>query len=328
VPPGVPGPDPADALGGEPPSDALWRLLSGIEGSLAVAPGGDPVVFGVVGSPTYEPGHVELWWHVLPGGRHPADAVAGVRAPDDWLAIGAVCRGLARHLDRPCTGASDGPHDVLVVTAVERSGATATRLRTGDDVIETSEPPEGRLADALRCTFGLPTAPPPAGPLELWTAVWLDRLVEAAVVTPDDLRAWSAVTALHPGAPPGASGRPAPEPDGLVAVAAARAEAWPWRRLRTEAHAIDLGPAAPGPGVASWMDDGLFARTLLAGLPPIADLLATLDDLLPASLVARITATVAATSAVLAPGAGPAPASAPGRAAVTERAAAGREAPR
>jgi hypothetical protein len=91
------------------------------------------------------------------------------------------------------------------------------------------------------------------------------------------------------------------EPDALAADALALADMWPWRRLRTEPHQLDVGPSPVASRIAAWMDDGMFARWLLGAFPPMPDLLATCDDLLPRPIVARLLATVSTTLDAMAP---------------------------
>jgi len=336
------------------------------------------VLFSVSG-PAAERSVVEVGWHPIDA-DDPIDALLGFVAPAGWHAIGIVSTGRARPLDddglprsvlRPSRRAPRAPEPARVVLAIARSGMSLSRVRVGARVFDTTEAVQGRVADGLRRAFGLPTAPPPGTSAELWTTVWLDRIVEAAVAAdPARLRSWSEVAALHPAAgaaspfaPPPSTAAPPPaatpsptaapspadprppddpagppdppavpsagpdggpagttcgidrfgpsqppratpdpagdaarrEPAALAADAVALADMWPWNRLRVERHQLDVGPSPVASHIAAWMDDGMFARWLLGAFPPLPDLLATCDDLLPRPIVDRLLATVTAT---------------------------------
>jgi hypothetical protein len=176
-------------------------------------------------------------------------------------------------------------------------------LRRSGEVTELPGRPEGVVADACRRALALPTGPPPASTLELWTAAWLDRVVELASRSDarSRLRTWSAVAGLH--AAVGARGsRPdaALDPMALAAAARALAEAWPWARLRQDPSVADVPGPPTAHELATWMDDGMWARWLLARLPAVDDLLAAVRALLPSVLADGVELVVAA--AVEAPG--------------------------
>lgn len=208
-----------------------------------------------------------LAWTPLEG-VHPLDVLLGAVAPPHWRAIGVRARGIA--------AGPDGTDDVVVTLLVDRSGAAASTMRRGDAVVPLPGRPDGMVADACRRALGLPTAPPPASTVGLWTLVWLDRLVAAAGArAPGQGWSWADVARLHPAvtaAPAPGTGPPSPA---AVAVAAqALAEAWPWAQLRTAPSVVDLPGGAPGPTVSRWMDDGMWARFALGAYPAVADLVA------------------------------------------------------
>lgn len=217
-----------------------------------------------------------LAWLPLQG-AHPLEALLGYVAPPEWWAIGVCAPGRAH--------SADGTDDVTATLLVDRTGATASILQRGDDREVLPGRPDGVLADACRRALGLPTAPPPWSSLMLWTQAWLDRIVEADGARPPGLPSlsWAAVARLHP-----ASTGPG-DPVALALDAAALAEAWPWARLRAESGVADLAGARPSPALAQWMDDGMWARWLLAGLPGGTDLLAAVQDLLTAPMAEAVT---------------------------------------
>src|SRR5690606_3096871 len=149
--------------------------------------------------------------------------------------------------------------------------------------------------------------PPPPCTTELWLLVWLDRVVaQVSAHAPSGGRraAWSRLAALHPGWPPSTSADPL-EGDGvvddtavqvvrLVAATHALARAWPWSRLRADPAGVDLPGVAALTPLAGWMDDGMWARWVLASLPGLADLLDAVHALLPPRLAEPVTAVVGA----------------------------------
>ena len=224
-------------------------------------------------------------WSPLDG-AHPLDLLLGFVAPPHWRAVGVSCVGVSRRLDG---GGPDLP--VTVTVLVERSGAVAAVMRQAGAVTVMSEPPEGVVADACRRALGLPTAPPPPSTAGLWALVWLDRVVDAAGCAPlgSGVRSWAAVAGLHPAAGP-LGDRPAAvaDPTALAAAASRLARAWPWSRLRTDPSAVGLPGPAPAARLAGWMDDGMWARWLLARLPAPDDLMAAVHALLSPALATGV----------------------------------------
>lgn len=234
-------------------------------------------------------------------GRHPLEVLMGFVAPRHWRALGVSCPGRALSLDpegRPQRGPAGRPPAPITVTVLfDRGGGAAGVMRRGGEVTSLTGQPEGVVADACRRALGLPTAPPPPSTLGLWTLTWLDRLVEVAgqADAASRLRTWPAVAALHaagmPGTGPGATASPAE----LVASARLLAEAWPWSRLRREPRAADVPGPPTSADLAAWMDDGMWARWLLARLPAADDLLAGVQALLPPVLSEGVIAVARAT---------------------------------
>jgi hypothetical protein len=108
------------------------------------------------------------------------------------------------------------------------------------------------------------------------------------------------VAALHPAAAAAASRADPPTvPDAacLAAATAALARRWSWSRLRADTAAIDLPWLDLTPGLAAWMDDGMWARWLYSGLPALPDLMATVTELLGGPVAEAVTRVVDATCA-------------------------------
>jgi len=236
--------------------------------------------------------HPDILAWVPLAGAHPLDLLLGFVAPEHWISIGVSGAGSARALDgagrlRPGPGLGQ----VFVTVLVDRSAATSTLIRRGEGEPTTvPEEPEGVVADACRRALGLPTTDPPCSTSELWALCWLDRLVEAACAgPPPSLRDWPSVASLHPAAGP----TPQPcDPTALARASRVLGDAWPWSRLRAHPTDIDLPGLDLTPEVAQWMDDGMWARWLLAGLPTSEDLLASVHDLLAPDLAAAVTQVV------------------------------------
>ncbi len=253
-------------------------------------------------------------WFPLDG-AHPLDLLLGFVAPPHWQAVGVSCAGHAHRVDadgvsRPVAAAvaagsaAAEPDAVTVTVLIDRSGSAAGVLRRAGEVIELPGRPEGVVADACRRALALPTGPAPASTIDLWTAAWLDRVVDLAgrAEPRSRLRAWSAVAGLHAAAgAPGSRPEAALTPAALAAAARALAEAWPWARLRQNPSVADVPGLPPTRELAAWMDDGMWARWLLARLPAIDDLLAAVRVLLPSVLADGIELVVAAAAETAGP---------------------------
>jgi hypothetical protein len=244
-------------------------------------------------------GGPELAWIPLDG-AHPLELLLRLAAPPHWRAVGVSCSGRAHPLDaRGRTRRGPHPPSVTVTLLVDRAGESAGLLREGQAVTALPGRPEGLVADACRRAFGLPTTPPPPSTAELWALYWLDRIVEVGsrAGAGPPLRTWAAVAGLHPAVdtapPPGRDPTPA-EVAALARSAVRWAAAWPWARLRAEPATLDLPWLDRTPALAAWMDDGMWARWLLSGLPHGDDLRAAVHDLVCERLAAAIDEVVTA----------------------------------
>ena len=216
-----------------------------------------------------DPDGLAFGFRVLPDGAHPLDHLLGFVAPPSWSALGLVCYGWA---SPPDAGGRPSKHPerrrVRVVTLLDRSGderATATL----DDGRVVDEPGVGTVADALRRCLGVATSPPPVSTAELFAALWLGRVAAApSRVT------WLEAVRLHPAMEALAVGGHRPQPEELVAAGRALHRSLPWGELRLRAAAGRRDPGVEVPAdLAAWMDDGMFARWVLGGLPPFPVLL-------------------------------------------------------
>ncbi len=212
-------------------------------------------------------------------GEHPGDLLRGFTAPDRWQAVGVATGGLAHRLsDRADDHPDPEPTRVLVVTLLSRSGELAHRARSlGADVpgLGADGPtPSGEQVDLLRRCLGLPTEAPPQDTAAWWSALWLATLVDPAqpvAVGLDD------AFARHPAARLLDRGAVEPLADRTVVLRAFH-RVLSWHRIR--ALVSDGCLAAPDctSHEAGWMDDGAFARHLLARCAPLPRLRRRLRD--------------------------------------------------
>jgi hypothetical protein len=286
----------------------LDRLVALVDSSVGADGIDDGALLRVTGHPP-QVGRLGL------GGDHPLELLLGFTAPASWRALGIHCRARAYDLGspndlatpRPIPPRGDDPLPVIVTILVDRAGAGSGLLRRGSLATRLPGVPDGVVGDACRRALGLPTPAAPPSTAELWLRLWLDRVVEAAVFADGGHRSisWRDVAALHPAVParPGAAGiQPdvssgdvhLDDPEALAETTHVLARAWPWSRLRREPDVVDTArPPLPRP-VAAWMDDGMFARWVLADLADLTTLSTSAAALLPPTVVAAIGQTVVA----------------------------------
>lgn len=272
------------------PSDALplAELVDTADAVLDDHPGG--AILRVAGHPPEVHG-------MCLAADHPLDVLLGFTAPPDWRGIGLHCKGRGYDLDDPrkglppsrCSTFASEALDAVPVTVtvlIDRSGQGDGLLRDGEVLRRLAGLPEGAVGDACRRALGLPTPAPPESSVGLWLHVWLDRVVEAA--GDDDAGSgltWGAIAGLHPG-----SGRlgAAPDPQSVAEATHDLAEDWPWGRLRRDPEVVDTARPPLEPHVARWMDDGMFARWLVAEMIDLRVLAQTLEGDLDPVVVEQI----------------------------------------
>jgi hypothetical protein len=294
----------------------LWTLVESVDAAIASRPpgsrpGGAMVLRLTAAPPTDGPGPpsdgpldgdhppsgvagladdaLDLGVHPLDG-DHPLEALLGFVAPPDWLALGVTSPGLGHPTPGEPGGGRRASERVHVTVLLSRTGAAAGVIRRDAHASRLGEAPGGVVADACRRALGLPTAPPPPTTAGLWTLSWLDRLVETLTASagPPGPMTWPEATGLHPAAPTTAP----PTPEALAQATGHRAAEWPWPRLRADPPRAGTPGPQPTPAQAAWMDDGMFARWLLAWFPPLDDLLDACHDLLPEAVADRVEDTV------------------------------------
>lgn len=218
---------------------------------------------------------------------HPLDLLLGFVAPAHWWALGVSSCGLQHPVadDGRVVRSPESP-GVRVTVLIDRSGRGTGMVRRGDELTAMPGPPDGAVADACRRALGLGTAPPPPTTVGLWTRCWLDRVVDAITGSSGaggggpGPPTWRDVARLHPASSIVATRWSGlglgPDADTLADATRALADAWPWARLRADPAVVDVPGPLPDARVAAWMDDGMWARWLLAAFP-------TLDDLVDAA---------------------------------------------
>lgn len=243
----------------------------------------------------------------------PASALVGLTAPPSWLALGIAASGHAHRtnpdvtpgyrMDTSCIVDPDSPGEsVRLVMLVTHHGDAVALTRMADGELLThrgnaADDSLGRIDDALRLALGLPTAVPPADSTEYHAALWLDRLLGAALHDPSWAWSWDMVAEHHPvfDGELGSGIVDTPKLHAWVCANLERAGSlmatrWTWNamlaaeRAGEDLHACDM----------AWLDEGAYSRTLLAQFPPVSVMLDDLDALLPLQVAARVRETVEA----------------------------------
>jgi hypothetical protein len=222
----------------------------------------------------------------------------GRTAPPDVATIAFVGDVRARRLDEapPRRIVRDG----RLVHLLHRDGTEVRALPGGAHAAAavtapTRQPSSGPVADACRRMLGLPTAAPPSNTVGWWVDGWLQVVFRLAIGGED--ASWRAIATTSIGR---ASATPSAIAEAIVNLGRTRS----WADLFAEAtddalrfaHDLDGHPPRLWPfcdaDVLSWMDVGAFARARLGHQPPLAILLAELDDLLQPGVADRVRATV------------------------------------
>ena len=229
-------------------------------------------------------------FRVLAQGEHPLDHLLGFVAPASWSGIGLVCFGWA---SPPSGEARPSEHPdrrrVRVVTLLDRSGDERATARLDDGTV-VDEPGSGTVSDALRRCFGLATPAPPVDSGELFAAMWL-----SSIASSDRRLSWAEAVMLHPAMQVLRSGGHRPQVEELVSCGRSLCRAMPWGELRLRAAAgVRDGGIGLSADLAAWMDDGMFARWVLGGLPPFPPLLRRCSKVLAPEVLRRLRRTLRA----------------------------------
>jgi hypothetical protein len=286
-PPDQPRPDPP------PPDLDLAAHVASADAALAARGARAPTgaLLRVSATDADTPGEL-AWFPIDP--IHPLDLLLGFVAPTHWWALGVSSCGRQHPIDddgRVVRSASS-PR-VRITVLIDRSGGGAGLLRRGGERTALPGPPDGTVGDACRRALGLDTAPPPPTTAGLWTRCWLDRVVDALAPSGGTgggpgPPTWRDLTRLHPASTVAATHRSdvglGPDADAVADATRALADAWPWARLRADPVVVDVPGPLPDARVIAWMDDGMWARWLLAAFPALDDLVDAACSLLAPKL--------------------------------------------
>lgn len=275
------------------PTDAelLEQLVRLLDATLSLDRHEPPIAVGVVRVAD----GIDLTARPLDG-RDPIGMLAGFVAPPEWSIFGVACTGRARHLD---TG--EGHGQAAAVHLRSRSGLRIDSLRLDGEPPVVRHRPEpvvagsdgtGRVDDLVARALGLPTRAPGHRVSELWSRLWLDRLL-AWCLEGRPPTTWELAAVAHPAV---SFYEPAHrdelrwacrELDDLATLV----NEWTWAEVHDWAIR-DLLPAdlAVDPALAAWHDVGSFSRDLL--LPFLAPdaALAELAEAMPVEVLRRVEA--------------------------------------
>ena len=200
------------------------------------------------------PDFLELGMKEIEG--HPLDTLLGFTAPPEWQALGVCSEGWMAPMGsgkRPSqskgrmrmrTTAIMSRADAVVVSGVRKAGEDFELMPDGECV--------GMIPDALRRALGLPT-PLPELPFTHWVAVMLFGLI------------------IGDGGKHRRVGWAQLRPKLESYEAVGNEGTWDFmRKLATKRSDVQVDLS---PDVAAWMDEGIFARWVVGGLPPYDALL-------------------------------------------------------
>ena len=241
-----------------PEPDHLERIVTLIDAITAPQGFAGPHLLVKVES-TLDPDEFELGLKPMPDDAHPVDELWGFEAPPSWQAIGVVTYGWCGPMFEGRPSLHPDRRRIRATIVVDRSGRQASTAALDDGTV-IDEPGEGVIGDVLLRAVGRPTAPPP--PLEhLADILWLQEVLDAEAPL-----SWAAMRQLR------------------TALIAADTS---WSRLRRlAATRPEWAHADP------WMDDGFFARQLLASLPSVDELMGALAERYPPAVVTLMRALV------------------------------------
>lgn len=291
----------ARRLARAPQGEPLDELATVIESAADTGGWGEPPHLVSV---TFDGENIELG--MKPLNHHPALELTGFNAPKAWSCLGVLTEAWAGEYEptrgEPRRGSMKNRRRTRLLHLVSRSGDAVMLMRdeqSGDvrlTHIDTAAS-AGLLDDCLRRSLGIPTAPPADDTRELWALLWLDHVLEDAVENRLSRASWQDVARLHPAVERAiAADDPALvewSTTELVRAGEVMANAYQWERARGDS----LDGAGPISGIPAdhlrWMDEGMFARSVVAWFPPLDDVLADLEVLIPGEVHRRIVDTLA-----------------------------------
>ena len=154
-------------------------------------------------------------------------------------------------------------------------------LEMPDGSVHDDVPEQGRILDALKRCFRLPTPPPEVPAAVLHSTAWLASVIDEGLFSERRLT-WAEVERLHPLAR-ALSGELAvranlagdargPTESLLRQLLRVAAPAYSWEEILRQAAEGELDELLE-PELAAWMDEGMFSRWILSSLPSLDQLL-------------------------------------------------------
>jgi hypothetical protein len=205
--------------------------------------------------------------------------------PPGWQAAAVVATGRVHALEpshelpASLTGARSG--GLRLCCVVSRAGGVGWKMEvpngsaaSADAGPAFAEPPsEGMMLDVLRRAVGVPTPEPTVAAGQVFLHLWVEALqcAHAVAAEVDPGRRWKAtwldLIGLHPVVPVDSDTDPEIAESLITAVGLAAS----WEGFRERAIRGEGGRVLPPPGLAAWMDEGLFSRSVMASLPPVQE---------------------------------------------------------
>lgn len=237
-------------------------------------------------------------WEVLATAADQALLAMWLRtAPTDAIAL--VVRCPVRVRGRAAEGQPSLRLSGIVVVTREGAQASMSDATSPQRRIDLHHPTAvwGSLVDTMMRFMGLATVPDPRGVNHLVSAMWCDRLV-AQVFDEGPYRISAArALALHPLVDPDSP--PSADAEGVATVIGlveSLVHATSWERLRSLCMASYCQFGQVAPAEAQWMDEPMFARSLMADYPPVLESLDYLNGAIDESTLDVVRAVLAGTA--------------------------------
>lgn len=285
--------------------DLLERLVTILDSSVLERGWYQPHILVSVTEPDDFPEGFDLGQKVLEEGDHPLNHLLGFVAPEEWTAMGLISFGWMAHgdiNDPDCQRPSLAPdrRRVRCTHLVGRDGSASSTV-AAEDGFTMDEMPVGRVPDSLRRCLGVSTAPPPESTIAYWSRYWLAAVSEQVWGT-ERAFSWAQIARMHPAMIPARLLDQRSKVGDLPARAEDLATETTWSALRWEAVcAKQVYGFDEGSDMAAWMDDGMFARWVLAELPA-ASLVKRLEARLEPSVLRRVRGALREWDTVAVPG--------------------------
>lgn len=232
---------------------------------------------------------------VRPLEAHPCDLLLGFAAPPTWTILGVVVEGWAAPADDRSGELADcrpslAPDRRRVRTThlVASDGTEAGVMSAAGDEPVVMGAAEGLVPDVLRRCFGLATPSPEVSVAAHFSVHWLAQ-VRHHLLDEHRRPTWPALQRLHP-AVQLLRTDPRHRHAGLPSAARALHTVCPWDKLRWLVIEGSWLGTGVDPTVAAWMDEGAFARHVLASQPSAGEVAAEVMPMLSPSVARRVRA--------------------------------------